>query len=181
MAASTATSVKLFEPIFMDNPDYDRIVKIVYASYPNACVLMLDRVNNPELTARYEAAKAALGPDGVQEVQVYHGTKDERISAIAQNGFKISHNARSAYGRGTYFASQFVISKDYTNVDKDDISHMFICRLAMKDVALWNGSKAEASAADTFVNAVTNPTIYVARRDELCIPMYLVRFYRNAA
>lgn len=173
MAAAPA----LFEPIFMDNPDYDRIVKIVYASYPNACVLMLDRVQNPALEARYEAAKAALGA-GVKEGQVYHGTKDENIASIARSGFMISANTRSAYGRGTYFASNFATSKDYTNVDRDEVSHMFICKLAMKDVEAY--ARNENSTADTFVDNVAKPAIYVARKDDLCIPMYLVRFYRNA-
>jgi hypothetical protein len=180
MAAANAKSATLFEPIFMDNPDYDRIVKIVYASYPNACVLMLDRVQNPALEARYEGGKAALGgpAEGVKEVQVYHGTKDENIASIARSGFMISANTRSAYGRGTYFASNFATSKDYTNVDRDEVSHMFICRLATKNVEAY--ARNEATAADTFVDNVAKPAIYVARKDDLCIPMYLVRFYRNA-
>ena len=44
-------------PVAMSDPVYDRLVCEVRASYPNACVLYVDRVDTPALHARYEAYK----------------------------------------------------------------------------------------------------------------------------
>ena len=173
-------SSELFEPIFMSDPDYDAIVKVVYASYPKACILMLDRIKNPELTARYEAAKEALG-SGVTTIRVYHGTKQSNIGKIASTGFKAALNRTSAYGLGTYFAANFGYSRNYTDMDEDGISSMFICDILVKNKTTCAASTPIPPKYDTAVDNPSKPTIYVKRDDDQTLPVYLVRFHKTAA
>lgn len=168
-----------FEPIFMDNPDYDRLVKIVYASYPNACILMLDRIVNPELQARYEAARAAMGADA-NEKQVYHGSRSGAIAAIAQEGFKAQLNRTSAYGLGSYFARDFAYSRNYSNTDANGVSNMFFCNILAGKVCQSDPNQAIPAAFDTGVDNVKRPSIYVVRDDAKALPVYLVRFHKTA-
>lgn len=169
-----------FEPVLMDHPDYDRITKIVYASYPNACILMIDRINNPTLQAAYTAKRdAAGGAQSANERQVYHGTKSRFIHSIATKGFLASLNTVSAHGKGTYFARDFGYSRDYSDTDEDGISNMFLCKILAGKMEVAGGRMNVPEGVDTFVNTLPNPSIYVVPEDARTLPEFLVRYHKT--
>lgn len=169
----------LFDPVFMDHADYDRIAALVYKSYPKACILMIDRVVNPALAERFVAARAA-DPDA-QEVIAYHGTKGANIALIAAGGFRADLNRTSAYGLGTYFARDFGYSRNYSDTDADDVSSMYVCRILVGKKVRAPAGRPIPDGYDTGVDTPTNPSIYVVPNDNRAVPEFLVRFHKNAA
>ena len=170
--------MNVFEPVFMSDPDYDRIAKIVYASYPKACILMIDRIKNKTLRDRYEARRAEM--DESNERLVYHGTKAKFIHSIAEGGFLAELNKTSAHGLGTYFARDFGYSRDYSDTDANGISNMFFCRILAGRMAKGIPSKPVPKGADSFVDDMKNPGIYVIPEDARTLPEFLVRFHKTA-
>jgi len=48
-------------PVLMSDRAFDEIYDMIARSCPNACVLWLNRLNNPELSDRYASHCAKLG------------------------------------------------------------------------------------------------------------------------
>ncbi len=161
----------------MSDPDYDRLAKIVYASYPKACILMIDRIQNPELLERYEARRAAMADPNEQ--QVYHGTKSSSIHSIAKNGFLSNMNKTSAYGLGTYFARDFGYSYNYSDTDSDGISNMFFCKILAGKTVVGTANARVPKGVDSFVNTERNPSIFVIPEDHRTLPEFLVRYHKT--
>ena len=79
----------------------------------------------------------------LEQYDLFHGTKNDAINSIAENGFDIKYNKRSAFGKGSYFSSQAGYSKDYMNKKNEvsnEITYMFLCDvLASKSENKQNG------------------------------------------
>lgn len=149
-----------FEHILLSNKLYDELVGELRKSFPNACVLYIERVVNPELLTRYETF---VGANDVKEMRLFHGTNANSISSICESGYKKEYNRRSAYGHGTYFASAGSYSKEYTDITKDGESFLFMNRVAV--------------GADT---GGDKNNIFVIKHDEAVYPEYLLSFHKNS-
>jgi hypothetical protein len=122
-----------YEPIFTDDPMFDKIANRIYESYKNACILYIDEVVNPELEEKFRARhREILNHRGdVTEKQYFHGcvrfrsqcfaqvthdcrrTKESLVDQIAQNGFDPKYSKRTSYGYGVYFARNASYSSDF--------------------------------------------------------------------
>lgn len=156
----------------LSDPIFDEISSMVRQSYPNSCILWIDRVENTELRTQFDARKDVIAAKvgGAPEViKGFHGTKPENIDAICRYGFDPKLNVRSAYGRGVYFAKFAKYSSNYAPAGHDEISFMFLA-----DVLV--GEKG----SDVYVNNTQNPTIYVTPYADGAFPSYVIAFHSMA-
>jgi hypothetical protein len=149
------------EPILLSNKLYDELDEELRKSFPNACVLYIERVVNPEVLTRYETF---VGGNDVKEMRLFHGTSAKSIASICEYGYKKSYNKVSAYGHGTYFARAGSLSKNYTDITETGESFLFINRVAVG---------ADTGGSDPL-------GIFVIKHDEAAYPEYLISFHRNA-
>ena len=91
----------------LSDPCYDEITGLVRKSYPSACILWIDRIENPGLEGDYLVRKLDVEEKrgNARELRLFHGSSENACMAIANKGFDVDLNTRSAYGVGTYFAS----------------------------------------------------------------------------
>jgi hypothetical protein len=145
------------EPVYISDKRYDHISAMIRKSYPDACVLFIDEVNNTFLEE--EHSKLA----GKVKKQLFHGTHEKNINSIARNGFDCSLNVRSAYGKGTYFSEHANYSIHYAT-SNNDIVYMFLC-----DVIV-----------DSPYTTVVGNGIHVVNHNYVGIPKYVIAFYPKA-
>jgi len=168
----------------LSDPIFDEVADMIRRSYNNACILWLDEVRNPLLQERYETYKEELRAKcgtGVQELLLFHGTKEYSINAIVRDGFDHTMNTTSAYGKGTYFAKEALLSTHYSKSGHDDISFMFVCKFACHTPCIGSTNKViDTTKYDYAVNNIQSPTIYAIPNDDAALPVYVVAFYKNA-
>jgi hypothetical protein len=111
------------KPVWMSDKRYTDIEKQIQKSYPNACILYIDEVDNPFLLEKYQELKKQIG---ATEVQMFHGTKEQTVKTIIREGFDPSFNVRAVYGPGVYFADNASYSSAYmVATKKNEPTYMF--------------------------------------------------------
>ncbi|MHB1909885.1 MAG: poly(ADP-ribose) polymerase family protein [Nitrososphaerales archaeon] len=167
----------------LSDPRFEEIFARVKKSYPNACILFIKEIVNPELERRFlERKEMILAQRGqVQERLLFHGTKEQNINLIAAGGFQAGKNKVSAYGMGTYFAKHANYSINYAQPGKDEVSYMFLCRVAIGACAIgYPNQELDTNIIDNTVDSSRNPTIFVTPYDSGALPKFIIGFYRNA-
>lgn len=165
-------------PIYMSEKAYDEIVVAVRATYKDACILYIDRVENATLTERYKGYCDKLKAAGidVNEQRLFHGTRANVIESIAEKGYMASKNHRAAYGPGTYFSPQGAMSMGYTDANSSEESYMFVNRVALGRNVITSGGgpmgKAESGG--------DGKSIFVVKEDAAALPEYVVCFHKTA-
>ena len=171
--------------VTMSDKRYDQISARIRQTYPNACMLWIDEIDNRNLEQEHEdlyqiiLAKRPAGTVSRQEL--FHGTGEESIKAITQGGFKVSYNKIGAYGKGTYFSKNANYSINYARDGKEQISYMFLCSVIVGTC----GSYGSLQPINTELhdNAVDNPimpSMYITPHDYGGIPKYIIAFYKSA-
>ena len=170
----------LFEDIDMSDKLWDTISDRIYVSYKNACILWILKVCNKEIENDQSALKIKLEDYGkVDTISLFHGTRTNLIEKIAKEGFDVTKNIKSAYGIGTYAAKKASYSFNYMDIDRDEISFMFIVDMLVGRKAVCK-DKINTSLYDNSVDNVKNPSIFVTPYNSGCIPKYVVAFHKNA-
>ena len=162
---------------------FNEVSALVTKTYPNACILYVDQVSNTILEEQYYFKKIEMERQrgAVKEEMLFHGTSGKNVDSIANNGFDPSRNTRSAFGKGTYLSTNCGYSKNYTDLDKEEVSYFFICKaLVGRCVQGTPNMKIDTNQFDNAVDNVFNPSIYVVPYEEAVLPVYLVAFHKNA-
>lgn len=170
--------------VSLGSKEFDEICGYITASYPNSCVLWIDKVVNNELIHRYEQYKLDLieKRGKAKETRVFHGTREENINSIVNGGFDPSKNKRSALGKGSYFAVSASYSKDYSDESHDGLSHMFVCKLATGSLCQGTFNlNIDTKTYDCAVDSLAKPMLYVTPNKHASLPEYLVVFHKNAS
>lgn len=157
-----------FAPVLMSDPVFERLSALVRKSYPDACIVYIDRVVNLSLDARFDKYiedTRMRGEDVTVRRDLFHGTTESAALCIAREGFKVSCNVTSAYGRGTYTAVTCATSVRYMRTGPSDLSYMFVC-----DGVIAPGTHTYSSALSG---------IYVFPHDDAVIPRYIIAFYKS--
>lgn len=157
----------------LSNPQFDRIAGYVDKGFPGACILWIDEIQNDALLARYLHKKDSLGPD-VKELQLFHGTK-KCVDDICEQGFKVSLNVTSAYGKGTYFGDTAATAFPYMNQGNSRIVYMFVCKVLCSGFNLRDASR---NTGYLTVSDLNKPVIYCVPEDDSILPEYVVAFDR---
>lgn len=171
----------------LSSKKYDEIAGSIRKSFPNSCILWIDQVSNPTLEAEhgalFESLKEKRGYDLVKKLELFHGTTEYAVSAICQEGFDVSKNTTSAYGKGTYFARDASYSFSYSQKGtkmKDEIVYMLVCSVIVGVCSKGSSEMVlDTGIADTMVDNSTAPSIYVTPYDKGGIPKYVVAFHKN--
>ena len=201
-AGGSENNKDLFIPVSLSNPVFDEICNKIYEEYKEACIMDINLINNPKLEEYYQLYKQQLmkkhnvTEDKIFENYLFHGTNKDVMRIIATEGFRIEKNTTSAFGKGTYLATnpslsfKYYLSKTKTpkpiikgQQQKQDIIHLFYCKLCSYNCGFVDGTSVvkqklkKSKLVDTFVNDIRNPKIFVARESFQAIPCYVVTFY----
>ncbi len=162
-----------YKPIYMDDPRFDIISNMIYKSYPNACILYIDEVVNPELQKKFEARRELMS--GCKIGRYFHGTREENINNIALNGFDPTLNTRAVYGYGVYFAENASYSKDYMfSSEPGKPTYMFL-----SDVLV--GRKGTGGKrGDPGIDNNTGPGIITTVYPDGAFPRFIIAFHKEA-
>lgn len=167
------------ESVSLSNPIFDKICNHIANSYPNSCVLWIDKIVNDTLLARYNSKKEMMQekyPDEFQELELFHGTNEHAIASIVNDGFKSDLNVRSVYGKGNYFAKFASYSKLFM-ISNREITFMFLCDVLVGKKKL---SSQILGACECYVNNLENPDIFAIPEDDAIYPRYVIAFHKNA-
>eukprot|EP00755_Sulcionema_specki_P020942 Sspe_Gene.12849::Locus_4401_Transcript_1_1_Confidence_1.000_Length_2103::g.12849::m.12849 len=123
------------------------------------------RVQNPRLAAMYQITRGNLmSADGVlpDEVDGWHGTREENILGIALEGFDPERRSGQVYGEGEYFAKDPNVSIGYCHGG----SYMFFCKLLL----------GQPGRDHTWVEDCKYYVMQQAPGKVLALPMFVVQF-----
>ena len=163
---------------------FDEIYDKILISYPNSCVLYINEVINETLEnsfMRRFGSISSITPNA-KILQLFHGTKNNFIDVIAENGFDPTLNRNAAFGYGVYFAKEANYSKDYMK-SAEDITYMFLADVIVG--RLTRGAQRIHGLNpvynwDNNVDIPTNPTIYTTPYPDGAYPRYIIAFHKNA-
>lgn len=167
-------------PIFMSDKRFDKISEKVYQSYPNACILYIQEVMNESLQSAYNERKESirLARGYVEELQLFHGTRDTIIPLITVDGFDPTKNVTAAYGYGTYFAVHAATSCSYMK-SKNPVTYMFLADVLIGKLA-QKQPKSNEYSWDNNVDSLNKPIIYTSPYKDGAYPRYIIAFHKNA-
>lgn len=168
--------------VSVSSPIFDDISSYISSSYPNSCIIFIDEIMNVDLLDAYETRKEIIKNNRgyVKELRLFHGTKKDIFPKIIKNGFKKEFNKVSAFGKGTYFSTTASYSLSYTDVDKEELSYLFVCNVLVgNSTCAKNNMEIDIINYDNGVNDLNNPSIYVIPHDDAIYPLYVVGFYRS--
>lgn len=177
-------SDEIYSHISLGCKEYETVEKLVQKTYPRSCILFMYKIDNEELDHNFiECFQEISNKRGKEPKihQMFHGTQKNSITSISQTGFDPKYNKRSAYGKGSYFSMFGSYSINYTNIDKNDISYMFICDVIVGECCRGSGNQVlDLSTYDNFTDNLQKPTMYITPYRYGAIPRYIVAFYKNA-
>ncbi|XP_062501197.1 uncharacterized protein LOC134178348 isoform X2 [Corticium candelabrum] len=157
--------------------------------------------NPPVLTANDKAFCQHLNSE-VNEFYLWHGTKEERIQAICQNGFDFRLAKYGMFGSGVYFAEKSSKSDEYTdfrNKRKEGKKYMFLARVMLGSHYLAAKTASDmrrppclvSSCSDQFCSHQRHDSVigdmpgrlkareFIVYDHTLCYPEYLVTYVRQ--
>lgn len=163
--------------VALGNKEFDDIAGKITTSYPGACVMFIEKIEEHCLQSKYDECKNLMSD--ANERTLFHGTTEQNARVIAENGYDPRLNHRSAHGKGVYFAENASYSRDYTNISYHksgfELSFMLINTVLVGKI-FANGGKG-----DTQVDTVKNPRIFCVPLAHQAIPKYIVAFHKNAS
>lgn len=134
-----------------------------------------------------------FNPKGLETMELFHGSRNENILSIMQNGLKIKpHSAvhtGSMFGSGIYFASDVTKSANYCwgfSRASEDTYYMFICDIATGNIKDYENAQSHLTSAPPnydSVRGVKGRSLYhdeyiVYNENQVKIK-YIVEFKKN--
>jgi len=182
-----------------DGPEKEKVVSAFRATLPPSVrVLEVQRVQNVSMwqsyavkrstvLAREQKGKQSSHAQGrFERVWLFHGTDEETVPKITQQGFNRSFCGRNAtmYGKGVYFAAEasYSSSRTYAKPNAQGVQQMLMCRVVIGEYckgvrdALTPSVRHGNQLYDSTVDNESNPSIYVTYHDAQAYPEYLVKF-----
>merc|ERR1712022_11779 len=129
-----------------DGPEKEKVVSAFRATLPPSVrVLEVQRVQNVSMWQSYAVKRSTVlareqkgkqqshGQGRFERVWLFHGTDEETVPKIVQQGFNRSFCGKNAtmYGKGVYFARDASYSSNYTSPDAQGVHFMFLCRVVV--------------------------------------------------
>mmetsp|Transcript_84676 Transcript_84676/g.123930 ORF Transcript_84676/g.123930 Transcript_84676/m.123930 type:complete len:438 (+) Transcript_84676:2-1315(+) len=160
-------------------------------------VVDVHRVQNAEMWKMYALKRHSIlereaGADDAKVLRrferrwLFHGTREDSVPAIIQQGFNRSFCGlnMTRYGKGVYFArdSSYSSSPYYARPDAQGVQSMFLCRVIVGEYCKGVNDATVPAARngkvlfDSTVDDMADPSIYVTYHDAQAYPEYLVRF-----
>jgi hypothetical protein len=162
----------------LSEPVYAEIETAVFKTYNTACILWIEEIVNPRLSAEFEQYKEELKNPNVH--RLFHGTSEENANSIITNGFNAKVNKRSAYGNGTYFSTRAEYSRHYSKERGDNLAFMIVCDVACGKVCQGRANTPITNGFDSCTDNIKRPDMYIVDKRAAALPKYLVAFYPKA-
>lgn len=165
------------EYIDVSSLEFAKVADYIKKTFRSTCIISVEKIVNPLLDMAYEERKTEYTARGYgSEIRVFHGTKDAAVDSIIRDGFDVKYSKIAAYGIGTYFAKDFGTSTHYINIDNEDHSFIFICKIMPGRTGMTgSGQQINRSLYDSS----TNGHIYSIPQNDAIKIEYLVRFYNT--
>lgn len=122
----------------------------------------------------------------IERAWLFHGTTEDIMPKITQQGFNRSFCGRNAtmFGKGVYFArdSEYSARPQYAEPNAAGVQHMFLVRVVVGEYcmgvrdALTPEVRTGHLLYDSTVNDMHNPSIFVTYHDAQAYPEYMVEF-----
>ncbi|ORY49378.1 hypothetical protein BCR33DRAFT_734872 [Rhizoclosmatium globosum] len=153
--------------------------------YPNLTftILEVQGVENPKLLDQFKQCQAKLG---CQPVVSYHGTREENINGIRDNGFLTSHIGKTDdgfFGRGFYVSPNADYAVPYSHADSPgpikagQIGFIFVCHVLLGKTYRVsdqdNGRKIERGYDS---HESPRKCEFVVFRQDQIRPVYVIKF-----
>ncbi|KAJ3295391.1 hypothetical protein HDU79_009224 [Rhizoclosmatium sp. JEL0117] len=153
--------------------------------YPNFTftILEVQGVENPKLLDQFKQCQAKLG---CQPVVTYHGTREENINGIRDNGFLTSHIGKTDdgfFGRGFYVSPNSDYAVPYSHADSPgpikagQIGFIFVCHVLLGKTYRVsdqdNGRKIERGYDS---HESPRKCEFVVFRQDQIRPVYVIKF-----
>jgi hypothetical protein len=190
----SVNSSSLFTDIDICSKEADYVMELIKKSFPNECVIMIEKINNPILKEKYnnclKELKSLRGENVIKEVELFHGTDRKSVENIALNGFLTKYSKVNAYGIGTYFAKDYSYSRNYSinkskiNGEKlfDNYDTFIIAKVILGVPTVTVSSRnTDTSKFDYSCDNIKNPSIFSIPYDDAAYPEYAVVFYSGAS
>jgi poly [ADP-ribose] polymerase 10/14/15 len=172
-------------PVSLSDPKFDEIAGRVHVSFPNSCILWIDKISNTELENAHEILFENIRKNRenakIEKLELFHGTTEFSAKIICEEGFKKELNKTSAFGKGTYFAKDASYSFSYSTKESlgNEIVYMLLCSVIVgKCIIGFTNMEIDTLEADNTINKLENPTIFVTPYDKGGIPKYLIAFHK---
>merc|ERR1711871_1795130 len=180
-----------------DGPEKQLVVDSFMATlgnYSSLMVVEVQRVQNEAMWQTFavkrqtilQREKGVAGESRLERKWLFHGTSEDTVPKIIQQGFNRAFCGKNAtaYGKGVYFArdAAYSASTTYSRPDSSGIQHMFLCRVVVGEFTQGNSSMLAPPARvgnvlfDTTVDNMSNPNMYITYHDAQAYPEYLVKF-----
>ena len=163
-------------------------------------VKYVDRVQNEAMFKSYAVKRQTVlqrevvnhHEDSRYERTCWHGTNQDTIPKIIQQGFNRSFCGKNAtaYGKGVYFArdAQYSAHRTYSVPNSQGHQFIFMARVTIgeycrgrRDVLTPDVRDAASHQLyDSTVDNVTNPSLYVTYHDAQAYPEYLICFTQSS-
>jgi hypothetical protein len=165
---------------------YETISSSIRKTYPNAYIIgvngIIDKHREELFQSNYE--KECKDKKNVKIINLFHGTSENSLDSIMENGFIKNKNVISAYGVGTYFSNSALVASQYANSrasetqkKSHDIIYMFISEVIISDMIVFQKGLGEINPEPScYVNSSHDPLIYCIPRNGFAIPKYLVSY-----
>ena len=179
-----------------DGPEKQGVVNAFLATAHNdrIRVLEVERVQNVAMWQSFAMKRQTILQRETDQTTatrferrwLFHGTDEDTVPKIAQQGFNRSFCGKNAtaFGKGVYFArdSSYSSSTTYSRPNAQRVQHMFCCYVMVGEYCQGH-SNALAPAArsgnqlfDSTVNNMTDPIMFITYHDSQAYPEYLVKF-----
>ncbi|KAK3568803.1 hypothetical protein QTP86_017403 [Hemibagrus guttatus] len=177
-------------PLQVGSQEYNDVL----GNFKKTCnnnVLSIARIQNPRMWKNYQNNKQYMEQMNGHlnnEKTLFHGTREDSINHINQNGFNRSYAGKNAtaYGKGTYFAlnASYSANNTYSVPNAQGHKHMYYCRVLTGEYTVGNSAMIDpppktvngTDLYDTVVDNTAAPTIFVVFRDYHAYPDYLITF-----
>jgi len=135
-----------------------------------------------------------FNPLKVETMNLFHGSRNENILSIMQNGLKIKPKSAvhtgSMFGSGIYFASDVTKSANYcwgfNGGSRSDSYYMFVCEVATGKIKDYTHAQPQLSSAPWGFNSVRGikgPSLlhdeYIVFKESQVKVKYIIEFKKN--
>jgi hypothetical protein len=178
--------------MYLDDKRYNDISKSIRKTYPNSCIIEIKEViNNDDRIALFlenyekEYEKKLIDNIDTKIIELFHGTDEDSSYNIIDEGFMVSKNKVSAYGKGTYFSNSAEIAKSYAisrgNLkNQNNLLYVIIADIIISDMICGSGLHyGDKKIPSCYVNSLTSPSYFCIPHDNRALPKYIVSFYEN--
>ncbi|XP_074836506.1 protein mono-ADP-ribosyltransferase TIPARP-like [Carettochelys insculpta] len=155
-----------------------------------ALVLAIYRVRNDYLWQKYCSQKKFMvwgRPRGMRcprETHLFHGTPASKVQPICEMNFdpRVCGENGSAYGQGSYFATDASYSNTYAKLGQTGLCHMFLVKVLVGRSVRGNPAfrrpppTRNGHLCDSCTDKAKQPRIFVIFDSCQCYPYFLIRY-----